>query len=42
MLDKTTVAAIARELERSWDTVNSIVVEATRELLLTAGPARCS
>ena len=40
MLDKTTVSAIARELGRSWDTVNSIAVAATRELLLTAGPAR--
>jgi transposase len=40
MLDKTTVAAVARELGRSWDTVNAIAVEATRELLLTTGPAR--
>jgi transposase len=40
MLDRTTVAAIARELGRSWDTVNSIAVAATRELLLVAGPAR--
>jgi transposase len=40
MLDKTTVAAVARELGRSWDTVNSIAVAATSELLLTAGPAR--
>ena len=40
MLDKATVAAVARELGRSWDTVNGIAVEATRELLLTAGPAR--
>jgi transposase len=35
MLDRTTVAAVARELGRSWDTVNSIAVEATRALLLT-------
>jgi transposase len=35
MLDRTTVAAVARELGRSWDTVNSIAVEATRTLLLT-------
>jgi transposase len=34
------VAAVARELGRSWDTVNAIAVEATRELLLTTGPAR--
>ena len=40
MLDKTTVAAVARELGRSWDTVNTIAVEATTALLLTAGPAR--
>jgi transposase len=39
-LDKATVSAVARELGRSWDTVNSIAVEATRELLLAAGPAR--
>ena len=40
MLDKTTVAAVARELGRSWDTVNDIAVAATSEPLLTAGPAR--
>jgi transposase len=40
VLDKATVSAVARELGRSWDTVNSIAVAATRELLLTAGPAR--
>ena len=40
MLDKATVAAVARELGRSWDTVNDIAVAATSELLLTAGPAR--
>jgi transposase len=39
-LDKATVSAVARELGRSWDTVNNIAVEATRELLLCAGPAR--
>jgi transposase len=39
-VDKATVTAVARELGRSWDTVNSIAVEATRELLLAAGPAR--
>lgn len=33
MLDRTTVAAVARELGRSWDTVNSIALEATRALL---------
>ena len=40
MLDKATVAAVARELGRSWDTVNDIAVTATEELLATAGPAR--
>ena len=39
-IDKATVSAVARELGRSWDTVNSIAVAATRELLITAGPAR--
>jgi transposase len=39
-IDKATVSAVARELGRSWDTVNSIAVAATGELLLTAGPAR--
>ena len=40
MLDKATVAAVARELGRSWDTINTIAVEATTMLLSTAGPAR--
>ena len=31
---------MARELDRSWDTINTIAVEATTELLATAGPAR--
>jgi transposase len=35
ILDRATVAAVARELGRSWDTVNSIAVEATRTLLLS-------
>jgi transposase len=39
-IDKATVSAVARELGRSWDTVNSIAVAATGELLTTAGPAR--
>ncbi|WP_249266623.1 MULTISPECIES: ISL3 family transposase [unclassified Pseudonocardia] len=39
-VDKATVSAVARELGRSWDTVNTISVAATQELLLTAGPAR--
>ena len=39
-IDKATVSAIARELGRSWDTVNTIAVEATQQLLLSAGPAR--
>jgi transposase len=40
IVDKATVSAVARELGRSWDTVNSIAVEATTRLLLQAGPAR--
>jgi transposase len=39
-VDKATVSAVARELGRSWDTVNDIAVEATTTLLLAAGPAR--
>lgn len=39
-VDKATVSAVARELGRSWDTVNAIAVTATRELMLTTGPAR--
>src|SRR4051794_31169245 len=39
-IDKATVSAVARELGRSWDAVNAIAVEATGELLLSAGPAR--
>jgi hypothetical protein len=35
------MAAVARELGRVWDTVNSIAVEATRTLLLSdKHPAR--
>ena len=34
------MAAVARELGRSWDTVNTIAVEATTELLAAVGPAR--
>ena len=37
-IDKATVSAVAHELGRCWDTVNSIAVDATRELLLTVGP----
>ena len=40
LIDKATVSAVARELGRSWDTVKSIAVAATGELLITAGPAR--
>ncbi|MGW3485678.1 ISL3 family transposase [Rhodococcus indonesiensis] len=39
MIDRTSVAAIARELGLSWDTVNAIAVEATTGLL-AADPAR--
>ena len=39
-IDKATVAAVARELGRSWDTVNAVAVAATEHLLLSAGPAR--
>lgn len=34
-MDRATVAAVARELGRSWDTVNAIAVEATATLLAT-------
>jgi transposase len=40
IIDRATVAAVARELGRSWDTVNTIAVEATTALLATVGPAR--
>jgi transposase len=40
VVDRATVAAVARELGRSWDTINTIAVEATTELLATLGPAR--
>ncbi|MFP5023495.1 ISL3 family transposase [Pseudonocardia phyllosphaerae] len=39
-IDKATVAAVARELGRSWDTVNAVAVAATEQLLLCAGPVR--
>jgi transposase len=35
ILDRATVAAVARELGRSWDTINAIAVEATTNLLAT-------
>lgn len=40
VVDRTTVAAVARELGRSWDTINTIAIEAATELLDAAGPAR--
>lgn len=40
VVDRATIAAVARELGRSWDTINSIAVEATTALLAAAGPAR--
>jgi transposase len=33
MLDRATVAAVARELGLSWDTVNTIAVEATQQIV---------
>jgi transposase len=33
ILDRATVAAVARELGRSWDTINTIAIEATTTLL---------
>jgi hypothetical protein len=35
IVDRATVASVARELGRSWDTVNGIAVEATTNLLVT-------
>ena len=40
IVDRATVAAVARELGRSWDTINAIAVEATTALLTRVGPAR--
>lgn len=39
-IDKATVSAVARELGRSWDTVNAVALAATEGLLRSAGPAR--
>ncbi|MCB8913968.1 transposase family protein [Rhodococcus rhodochrous] len=39
MVDRTSIAAIARELDLSWDTVNAIAVEAATGLL-AADPTR--
>jgi len=39
VVDRATIAAVARELGRSWDTINAIAVAATSELLAAAGPA---
>ncbi|ETT26107.1 mobile element protein [Rhodococcus aetherivorans] len=33
MLDRTSIAAVARELGLSWDTLNAIAVDATPGLL---------
>jgi transposase len=38
--DRATVAAVARELGRSWDTINTIAIQATTELMATLGPVR--
>jgi hypothetical protein len=35
MIDRATIAAVARELGLSWDTVNSIAMDATRMILAT-------
>ncbi len=35
MIDRTTVAAVARELGLSWDTVNTIAMDATQMILAT-------
>ena len=40
VLDRTTVSAVARELGRSWDTVNTIAMTAAQDLLAAVGPAR--
>jgi transposase len=39
IVDRVTVAAVARELGRCWDTINTIAIEATGELL-AADPTR--
>ena len=33
MIDRATVAAVARELGLSWDTVNTIAVDATQMIV---------
>jgi transposase len=40
IVDRATVAAVARELGRSWDTINTIAVQATTELLADIDPVR--
>jgi hypothetical protein len=40
VVDRATVAAVARELGRSWDTINTIACEATTDLLATVSPTR--
>jgi transposase len=40
MIDRTTISAIAAELGVSWHTVNTIAMQATAQLVTTAGPDR--
>ncbi|WP_316691156.1 transposase family protein, partial [Pseudonocardia sp. H11422] len=40
VVDRTTVSAVARELGRSWDTADTIAMQAAQDLLAEAGPAR--
>jgi transposase len=40
VVDRAMVAAVARELGRSWDTINTIACEATTDLLATVSPTR--
>ena len=40
VVDRATVAAVARELGHCWDTINVIAVAATTKLLAPVGPAR--
>jgi transposase len=40
VLERTTVSAVARALCRSWDTVNTIAMQAAQDALAAARPAR--
>jgi hypothetical protein len=42
MIDRTTVAAVARELGLAWDAVNTIALEATRTITTAETGSTCA